>query len=232
MEKEINLKNLFNVLRRKFWIIAVITILAAFVGGIYSFFMKTPLYASSARMLIPANAEAMSTLKVMIKEPVVLEKVVQQLKLQKSASALSGQISVGKVEESQVVVITATDANPAQAAKIVNATANVYKEEAKAIMNFGSVRILTEANAQGNPSPINLNHAKAIEMAMAAGLILSIGVVFLLDSLDETIKSERNIEKLLQVPVLGSVSQMKKNNIVDKKSKRESVTAGGRTFDS
>ncbi|WP_410984910.1 YveK family protein [Bacillus cereus] len=231
MEKEINLKSLFNVIRRRFWIIVVITILAAFAGGIYSFFMKAPLYASSARILIPANAEAMSTLKVMIKEPVVLEKVAQQLKLQKSASALSGQISVGKVEESQVVVITAVDTNPAQAAQIANATANVYKKEVSAIMNFGSVRILTEANTQGNPSPINQNHARAIEMAMAVGFILSIGLVFLLDSLDETIKSERNIEQLLHVPVLGSVSQMKKNNIVDKKSNKESATVRGETVD-
>lgn len=231
MEKEINLKSLFNVIRRRFWIIVVITILATFAGCIYSFFMKAPLYASSARILIPANAEAMSTLKVMIKEPVVLEKVAQQIKLQKSASALSGQISVGKVEESQVVVITAVDTNPAQAAQIANATANVYKKEVSAIMNFGSVRILTEANVQGNPSPINQNHTSAIGMAVAAGFILSIGLVFLLDSLDETIKSERNIEQLLHVPVLGSVSQMKKNNMVDKKSNKNSVTARGETVD-
>ncbi|AIK38426.1 chain length determinant family protein [Bacillus pseudomycoides] len=232
MEKEINLKSLFNIIKRRFWIMAVITILAGLVGGIYSFFMKTPLYSSSARILIPANPEAMGTLKVMIKEPVVLEKVAQQLNLKKSAGALSGQISVGKVEESQIVTITAIDTNPVQAAQIANVTANVYKEEAKSVMNFGSVRILTEANAQGNPSPINLNHAGTIELAMAAAFILSIGIVFLLDSLDETIKSERDIEKLLPIPVLGSVSQMKKNNIVDKNSQKESVMVGGKTFDS
>ncbi|OSY11766.1 YveK family protein [Bacillus mycoides] len=232
MEKEINLKNLFNVIKRKFWIIAVITILAACIGGIYSIFMKTPLYASSARILIPANADAIATLKVMIKEPIVLEKVAQQLNSQKSADALNGQVSVGKIEESQVFVITAVDTNPAEAVKIANATANVYKEEANAILNFSNVRILTEAKVQEHPLPINFNHAKAIEMALAAGLILSIGVVFVLDSLDETIKSERNIEKLLPVPVLGSVSQMKKNNIVDKTSKRESVIVEGKTFDS
>ncbi|MED1114703.1 YveK family protein [Bacillus paramycoides] len=232
MEKEINLKNLFNVIKRKFWIIAVITVLAACIGGIYSIFMKTPLYASSARILIPANADAIATLKVMIKEPIVLEKVAQQLNSQKSADALNGQVSVGKIEESQVFVITAVDTNPAEAVKIANATASVYKEEANAILNFSNVRILTEAKVQKHPLPINLNHAKAIEMALAAGLILSVGVVFILDSLDETIKSERSIEKLLPVPVLGSVSQMKKNNIVDKTSKRESVIVEGKTFDS
>ncbi|WP_459501961.1 YveK family protein [Bacillus sp. C1] len=232
MEKEINLKNLFNIIKRRFWIIAVLTILAGFVGGIYSLFMKTPLYSSSARILIPANAEAMGTLKVMIKEPVVLEKVAQQLNLQKSAGALSGQISVGKVEESQVVIITALDTNPVQAAKIANATANVYKEEAKSVMNFGSVRVLTEANEKGNPSPVNLNHTGAIELAMAAAFLLGIGLVFLLDSLDDTVKSERDIEKLLPIPILGSVSQMKKNNILDKNSKKESVIVGGKTVDS
>lgn len=231
MEKEINLKSVFSVLRRKVWIIVAITMLVVFVSGIHSIFMKTPLYSSSARILIPANADTVGTLKVMIKEPIVLEKVAQELNAPKSAGALSGQVSVQKLEESQVFIITAVDVNPARAVEIANTTAKVYKEEVNTVLGFSNVQILTEAKKQENPAPVNLNHAKTIEMALVVGLILSIAVVFILDSLDETVKSERNIEKLLQVPVLGSVSQMKKNNIVDKENKRENVTVGGKTVD-
>ncbi len=47
----------------------------------YSMYMKTPLYASSARVIVQANAETMNTLKAMVNEPVILEKVAAELNI-------------------------------------------------------------------------------------------------------------------------------------------------------
>ncbi|NES53860.1 protein-tyrosine kinase activator TkmA, partial [Escherichia coli] len=45
-----------------------------------------------------------------------------------------------------------------------------------------------------------------IAIAFAAGLAGSIGLAFLLEHLDNTIKSEEQLESLLDIPVLGTVS--------------------------
>ena len=57
-------------------------------------------------------------------------------------------------------------------------------------------------------------------------MVLSIGFIFLLDSLDERIKSERRIEQLLDVPVLGGISKMNRKNTKDKFSKKNTVLLG------
>ncbi|PHA03072.1 lipopolysaccharide biosynthesis protein [Bacillus pseudomycoides] len=228
MEKEINIKNLFAVIRRRLWVVVVLTIIITLVGAAYSIFLKTPLYSSSARILIPANNDTINTLKVMINEPVVMEKVAAELNINRSASSLSGQISTESVEGSQIVKITAVDADPVLAAKIANTTAAVYKQEAASVLKFNDVSILSEATATKYSVPINIDHTKTIMTAFFIGLVLSIGFIFLLDSLDDTIKSERAIEKLLDIPTLGSISKMDKRNIVDKCSKKEPVSLRGR----
>ncbi|MGG0275891.1 YveK family protein [Bacillus rhizoplanae] len=232
MEKEINLKNLFAVIRRRLWIMVVLTLTITLVGAAYSIFLKTPLYASSARILIPANNDTMNTLKAMINEPVVMEKVAAELNINRSANALSGQISTESVQNSQIVRITVVDTNSELAAEIANTTAAVYKQEATSILNFNNVSILSEATALKNSVPININHTNTIMIAFFVGLVLSIGFIFLLDSLDDRIKSERAIEKLLDIPTLGSISKMNKKNIVDKYSKKGSVSLlrGGKNW--
>ncbi|EJV70011.1 LPS biosynthesis protein [Bacillus mycoides] len=224
MDKEINLKNLFTIIRKKIWIILLFTTFTTLGGAIYSMYVKTPLYASSARLIVQANAETMNTLKAMVNEPVILEKVAAELNINRSAGALSGQISAESVQGSQIMKINVVDMDPVLAHKIANTTAAVYKKEVATILNFNNVSILPEDPVQKHSMPINVNHSKTIAIAFLIGMVLSIGFIFLLDSLDETIKTERRIEQLLDIPVLGGISKMSKKNKKDKYSEKNRLS--------
>lgn len=224
MDKEMNLKNLFTIIRKKIWIILLFTTFTTLGGAIYSMYVKTPLYASSARLIVQANAETMNTLKAMVNEPVILEKVAAELNINRSVGALSGQISTESVQGSQIIRINVVDTDPLLAHKIANTTATVYKKEVANILNFNNVSILPEDPVQKHSMPINVNHTKTIAIAFLIGMVLSIGFIFLLDSLDETIKTERRIEQLLDIPVLGGISKMSKKNKKDKYSEKNTLS--------
>ncbi|MEK4708230.1 YveK family protein [Bacillus sp. FSL R10-2780] len=224
MDKEINLKNLFTIIRKKIWIILLFTTFTTLGGAIYSMYVKTPLYASSARLIVQANAETMNTLKAMVNEPVILEKVAAELHINRSVGALSGQISTESVQGSQIIRINVVDTDPLLAHKIANTTATVYKKEVANILNFNNVSILPEDPVQKHSMPINVNHTKTIAITFLIGMVLSIGFIFLLDSLDETIKTERRIEQLLDIPVLGGISKMSKKNKKDKYSEKNTLS--------
>ncbi len=224
MDKEINLKNLFTIIRKKIWIILLFTTFTTLGGAIYSMYVKTPLYASSARLIVQANAETMNTLKAMVNEPVILEKVAAELNINRSVGALSGQISTESVQGSQIIRINVVDTDPLLAHKIANTTATVYKKEVANILNFNNVSILPEDPVQKHSIPINVNHTKTIAITFLIGMVLSIGFIFLLDSLDETIKTERRIEQLLDIPVLGGISKMSKKNKKDKYSEKNTLS--------
>lgn len=127
--KEINIKELFNVMRRQLWVIAAVTILFTVCGGLYAKYYTTPLYQSSTRIIIGATQDNMKTLQVIIKDVTVLQKVVDELDLQITPEALAGKINVESVDESQVVSINVTDTDPEMAARIANTTATVFKKK-------------------------------------------------------------------------------------------------------
>jgi capsular polysaccharide biosynthesis protein len=223
--KEINLKEILGVLKKRAWIGIIITLLAAIFGYYYSSINKTTLlYSSSTNIIINADAGQRKTLEVIIKDKTVLEKVIEQLGLDRTTDSLAESIQVGSIDDTQVVKISVIDIEPERAADIANTTAKIFIEEIPKIMGFDDVRVLSDA--QINHAPINeSNQNKIIMAAIFAGIVIGIGLIFLIDSLDDSIRTEQDVEHLLEVPILGSVSIMSKKNI--NKTKKTNVIERG-----
>lgn len=225
MAKEINLKEILGVLKKRAWIGITITILAALFGYFYSSINQTTLlYSSSTNIIINAEGGQRKTLEVIIKDKTVLDKVITKLGIERTPESLAQSIQVGSIDETQVVKISVIDVNPELAAEIANTTASVFIQEIPTIMDFDDVRLLSDA--QVNPIPINeSNENKIFVAAVIGGIVIGIGLIFLVDSLDESIRSEQEVEELLEVPILGSVSIMSKKNI--NKTKKINVNNRG-----
>lgn len=221
MEETISLKELAETLKKRLRLIVLITIAAALISGIISYFVLTPIYQSSTQLLVnqakteqqlynPAevqtNLQLISTYNVIMKSPAILEKVSQNLDLDLTTEQLSSKITVSSEQDSQVVNISVQDENPGLAADIANETARVFQKEIANIMNVDNVSILAPAEIGENPSPVKPQPLLNIAIAIVVGLMAGVGLAFLLEYLDNTIKSEQDIEKLLGLPVLGGVT--------------------------
>ena len=141
----------------------------------YSAFSTTPLYQTSSRIIINADAEYRKTLQVIIEDSTIMEKVSQELNLERSPETLAGQITVQSIDASQVVSISAIDTNPEMAASIANTTAKVFKEEIVNIVSFNNIQLLSDA--QVNNHPINDNQTRTILIGLIIGLVAGIGLV-------------------------------------------------------
>jgi capsular polysaccharide biosynthesis protein len=228
--KEINLKALFLTVRKRLWMVVLITLFTIAVAGIYNSRPETPMYASSARIIVAASSEMMGTVKVLFREPIVLDKVIEKLKLDRSAAELRGQVRVDSVEGSLVTVVSAVDTDPKLAADIVNTGVEVYKQVAADTLGITSIQLLTVA--EENPYPVNGKSNGILFAGFMLGLILGVGLVFLLDSLDDSIKSEREIEELLGLTMLGQVTKMKRKDYARQLKKQNSIIVRGETIGS
>ncbi|WP_171005573.1 Wzz/FepE/Etk N-terminal domain-containing protein [Bacillus sp. E(2018)] len=224
--KEINIKELMEVMKRKIWLIAFITIVITILGTGYSRLTSENLYESSTRAIISASEVDLSTLMVMVEDPEVLEKVVNELKLNRTADYLASQISVNNIGESQVVLISVVDNDPQVAADIANSTARIYKDQMEKLLNFNEIELLKEATP--NTYPINGSGLRAILLSFLVGLVLSAGVVLILNTLDETIRSEQDIEQY-GVPVIGKIPVISKKDLKDKSVEQMEMNARGDT---
>ncbi|MFF2594189.1 YveK family protein [Priestia megaterium] len=224
MEATISLRELFQVLRKRFWLIMLITIIAATVSAVVSFFVLTPVYESKTQILVnqakndqqlynvqtvQTNVQLINTYNDIIKSPAILDKVIKKLKLDSSAQSLSGQIQVTNAQDSQVAQIVIQDTSAKRATQIANTIASVFKKEVPKIMNVDNVSILSKATLGESASPVKPEPLINIVIAVVVGLMVGIGLSFLLEYLDNTLKTEQDIETILELPVMGVITTIK-----------------------
>jgi capsular polysaccharide biosynthesis protein len=122
---------------------------------------------------------------------------------------LNESLTVQSEKNSQVVTISVEDPNPHRAAEIANKTAATFKSEIKGIMNVDNVSVLAKAVVLENQSPVKPQPLLNIAIAIVVGVMLGVGVAFLLEYLDNTLKTEQDIEQSLGLPVLGAIPMIK-----------------------
>ncbi|SLL33516.1 capsular exopolysaccharide biosynthesis protein [Mycobacteroides abscessus subsp. abscessus] len=222
MEETISLKELFDTLKKRVSLIISITLVAMIVSAVVSYFIITPEYKSSTQILvnqakddsnaalntgeIQANVQLISTYSVILKSAAILNNVKEELNLDMTVSTLNNKITVESAQNSQVMAVSVIDSDPAVALQIANKTAEVFEKEIKNIMSIDNVTVLPLAEDQENQAPVSPNPPLNIAIAAIVGLMTGIGLAFLLEYLDNTLKTEQDIEKLLDLPVLGAIT--------------------------
>ncbi|MEI2447356.1 YveK family protein [Priestia megaterium] len=224
MEETINLKELFQTLKKRLWLIGLITIVAAIISAIISFFVLTPMYQSQTQILVnqaksdqqlynanevQTNIQLINTYNVIIKSPAILDKVKKDLDLDTTFEELNEQIQVSSAKDSQVVEITVENPSPHEAAKIANKTAEVFQTQISKIMKIDNVSVLSKAEVKSTVTPVKPQPLSNIVISIIVGLIMGIGLAFLLEYLDNTIKTEQDIETILELPVIGAITNIK-----------------------
>jgi len=232
MEETISLQDLFKTLKKRMSLIILLTIIAVTVSGLISFLLLTPIYQSSTQILvnqektdvttfnsqdIQTNLQLINTYNVIIKSPAILSKVIEQLDLNMTPTALNSQITVNNEQNSQVVNISVQDPNPSVAVDIANTTANVFQSEIVKLMKVDNVSILTPAILAENPAPVKPDPILNMAIAAVIGLMLGVGIAFLLEYLDTTVKNEQDVEELLNLPILGLISPISDKDLMDSK---------------
>ncbi|MFF2447148.1 YveK family protein [Neobacillus sp. NPDC058068] len=235
MEETISLKELLETLKKRLLLIVSITLIAAIVSGVVSYFLLTPIYQASTQILVnqqkneqsvyspsevQTNLQLINTYNVIITSPAILDIVVNELNLKMTASQLKGKITVGSEKDSQVVNLSVQDPDALVAAQIANKTAEVFQKEIPKIMKVDNVSILAKADISENPAPIKPRPLLNVAIAIVVGLMAAVGFAFLLEYFNNTIKNEQDVEKILGLPILGVIATIDDQQIEELKMKR------------
>ncbi|GAA0606293.1 Wzz/FepE/Etk N-terminal domain-containing protein [Virgibacillus siamensis] len=229
MEETISLKEIFEVIKKRLLLIITLIVAAALISAIVTFYVLTPSYEASSQFIvnqsqqksdapysvndIQTSQQLINTYNIIIKSPAILEDVVKELDLGITASQLQNKLNVASAEKSQVVTVTVTDTNPQQAQEIANTTVSVFQKKTPDIMNVDNVSILSNADVGDDPAPVSPKPMLNIAIAIVLGGMIGVGLAFLLEYLDNTVKTESDIAEKLGVPVLGIISHIDDNDI-------------------
>lgn len=216
----IDLKELFEYYKSKFGIVILFVALVGIFGCLYGLFIQKPMYKSSTSIVliseakdnsqltyndVSVNQNLVSTYSEIVKSKRVLSQVINNLKLDYSYGALSNNIEVSSVTGTQIIKITVTDGNSKIAKKVANEIAKVFSKEIPELYNISNVNVLDTAEVAS--SAYNVNIAKQSTIFLLAGLVLGLGVVFVMYYFDRSVKNASQIEDKLKLPVLATVRE-------------------------
>lgn len=224
MEETLNLEDILEVIKKKFLMIAIMTLLFGCIAAYGTIFLMTPQYEAKTQILvsqaqetevvnnqdIQASLQLINTYRDIIKSPTVLDDVVSNLKLQESSTAISNKIEVTNQDQSQVLTVTVTDESAQRAEDIANEVASVFQSTVPEVMNVDNVSVLAAADVGGNPSPVSPQPVINIAIGLILGLLVGLGIAFLRAFMDKRVQTEEDVEKHLDLPVLGTVARFKK----------------------
>ncbi|MBQ3265038.1 MAG: hypothetical protein IJH07_04595 [Ruminococcus sp.] len=221
MNKQITIADLLKMFLQHIRLIIIITLVGALLAFLYVTYMVTPMYSTSALILVQNGSSFetdlnSSTSKSLSGEKVNMNDISSSQMLANTCSTLftvdpdmksiisGASISISVVEDSYFLRISSTSSDPHTAANIANLVANTAPQVFKKYFgDAGKVDTVEEANVPSSPS--SPNRSRYVLMGLLAGLVLALAISFLLEIIDTTIKPGDDLYKMYEIPVFAEI---------------------------
>jgi len=319
------LKNYFLLIWRWAWLIILGILIAAIAAFVVSK-NTTPIYQSTSRLLIdqaPGAGSGNDYTQILVEERLaqtyvellktdpILNKTLEQLGLESelSASQLEGKISVSAPQETQIIIISVTDADSKRAALLANTLGQVFisenqnreslryadpisnwedrlnvigdeietiEIEVNALNDLGEEitaeeaailsRLETNLNksqiqytdtfnalnalqieqaketsnliqieeAKANRNPISPRTRTNVLLAAAVGGMIAVGIIFLIEYLDDTVKTPDQVLEDTDLTTLGAIAVIKQSDenqsLITQSSPRDPISEAYRVI--
>ena len=218
-EQVISISEIFEAIKKRWIIIVAITLTATIISGIISFFVIDPVYEASTKVFVGKeendNAaynsseinmyqQLLQTYAQAIKTKDLVNRAISGLKYDGlEARNVVESLTVNPISNTQILQIKYQSKDPNEAKDVLKSVTDEFIVTAKELVPNGNVRIIEEVELPQNP--VRPNKKMNIAIAFLLGLMVSVGLVFLLEYLDNTYKNKDQLEKELGIPVLGAI---------------------------
>lgn len=180
----------------------------------------TPKYEASALMIVNTRQDTsatvtsdqinsatklVSTYSIILKSDTVLNQVIQNLGLSLDYQHLAERVTVSAVDDTQVMKVTVTSDNPEWARQVCEQITQISPDVILEAVEAGSVKVIS--NASISPEPVSPNVSRNTALGAVAGLVISVGIVFLMVLLDNKINNEEDVSKYLDLTVVGVIPE-------------------------
>lgn len=231
-EIEIDLVELFQILKKKMLMIVASVILFSLIAVGVTKWLITPIYASTVQLYIlprtgteetvdlSAGIQLTQDYMIIATTATVLDQVIEELDLEMSSGELSNNITVENPEETRIMKITVKDSSPKRAKKIAQKLANITSKTVSSIMGIEKPVVIENATEPG--APVGISNMLIIATGALFGLVLALTIVFIQFMMDDTISKEEDVEKYLGINMLARLPLQKG----EKKRKKKVRKAG------
>lgn len=214
-DKLFDFEELWYLFKRRFWIIIVIPVLMTSLA-LYKVSKLKPSYSASAKVFMGNSndmldiysqdelsyySQFITIFSEISRIDGFLDDTLKKNKIDKTSLEVASSLSFSSSENTPIVNIYYSSYTDEQMEETLNAVCDELIDTVKEIMPGTNPTVLSEARV----ATIYPNKTKLPMIAFVAGIIISIGLILVLDYLDSRIMSKKQLEKIIPVAVLGSI---------------------------
>lgn len=218
-ELEIDLSELFALLKKQWRIIVISMVVMTLVAGVFTVFFIPKKYSSSSRIYLKpkvtegvvdnssltVNKQMVKNYIVMMKGDTVLTAVSEQVGV--DTGTVRSSVSVTQEGDSDIIIVTSTTVDPGLSKAITENLISEFYERTATILQIDNMITLDEAKI--NTTPVSPNLKMNLVIGALLGGLISGGSIFLGYMLDTRLRNKDEAERVLGVPVLGIVPYYK-----------------------
>lgn len=236
-EIEIDLLELFKALRRRMWMILAVTILCGGIAGAFSKFVLTPQYTSTAMVYILSKETTLTSLAdlqigsqltkdyaVIVNSRPVLEEAIADLGLNITYKDLKKKITIDNPKDTRILSISAQDPDPQMAKAIADEIAVTSSEYIAEIMEMIPPKIIE--NGEVPTQKTSPSNAKNAILGAMIGFVIVCGIIVLEVIMNDTVRTEDDVEKYLGLTVLAMVPEREGEEKEDKEALAKNIKSG------
>ena len=236
-EKTLNINECLEVLKKRFKLIVMCVLTFTLFAGIYATFKMYPIYTASVKIFagkdeqiqgdyssseLDSYTTLINSYIEIIKTDDFMNKVIQKGNLNMTSGQLMGGLNFTIAQNAPILTISYTSGDPEIAQSVVSTLSSEFEVGVKEIILntytkiIDSVKVVEKLPAK----------SKVVFVGFIAGLVIGVGLVFIVDYLDDTVAKKEELEKLLPIPVLAELplenDEINRSNKNKKSKKNES----------
>jgi capsular polysaccharide biosynthesis protein len=215
-------KEVLRVIWRRLW--AVVLVAAVLTGSAVGFsLLQTPTYEASIKILVGqedtkstgsnlgSDVQGLENLSATVAKAVntrpVAEAAAKKLKMPgDQVDQILQDMTVRQIDGTQFVEVYYRDTDPGRAQLVANTIGDVFSRQISAVSpNANAVTATVWERAALPGSPVSPDPLRNGVVALVIGLMMGVGLAFLIEQLDDRWRTPEEVEQASGVPTFGVI---------------------------
>ncbi|MGL5244560.1 MAG: YveK family protein [Sarcina sp.] len=220
-EKTLNISEiLYSIRKRVKWVIFSIVFMTL-ISTLLAFILLKPKYYATTKVFVGKNdgskdynnneidsyKQLTATYMDLVKTEDFIEEALKETGSDKTVGAVLGSLQLTASNVSPTMNIKVAGTNEEDARNTIDVVVKAFENITKNTITTAKIDVIDKTKT----FTVKSNKGKFLFIGIILGVILSLGIIFVLDYLDNTIKSKKDLEELLKLPIIGCIPR--ENNL-------------------
>ncbi|EHI98337.1 capsular exopolysaccharide family [Clostridium sp. DL-VIII] len=214
----ISIEEIFQILKKKWKLVIILPLITTAISIFYSFYIVKPQYEACTKVFVGKETadkekydnndvemyqKLLKTYSELAKTNTLVSKALKEHNIDLQSSAVLNALTTIPTANTQILEIRYINLNKSLAKDTVSAITDEFIKETQELIPDSTVKVIEDVVI--SETLTSSKKRMYVAIGFIIGLMLSFGIIFLIEFLDYTFKDKEKLERIVQLPTFGII---------------------------